>query len=129
MNREKVTTVILWTIRVLAALVFIVAGSRKLMGGAGVMEMFQHWGFPDKFYYFIGGVETLGGIGLLIPKWTAYAAILLLGNMIGAIITHLTHGEAQRLPLPAALLILLAVVAYAKRPAFLRRKEIPANQN
>ena len=129
MNKEKVKTVALWIVRILVAFVFIAAGFRKLMGGEAVAEMFQHWGFPNKFYYFIGAVELLGGIGLLIPRWTGYAAILLFGNMIGAIITHWTHNEAERLPLPVLLLILLAILAYAKRPAFLRKKEIPISQN
>ena len=129
MNKEKAKTVALWIIRILVAFVFVAAGFRKLMGGESVAEMFQHWGFPDKFYYFIGAVELLGGIGLLIPRLAGYAAILLFGNMIGAIITHLTHNEAERLPFPVLLLILLAVVAYAKRPAFLRKKEVPTGQN
>jgi len=129
MNKEKAKTVAHWIIRILVALVFIVAGSRKLMGGVAVAEMFQHWGFPDNFYYFIGAVEALGGIGLFIPGLTGYAAVLLLGNMMGAIITHLTHNEVESLPLPVVLLILLAMLAYAKRPAFLRKKEIPAGQN
>jgi len=129
MNKEKAKTVALWIVRILVAFVFIAAGFRKLMGGEAVAEMFQHWGFPDKFYYFIGAVELLGGIGLLIPRWTGYAAILLFGNMIGAIITHWTHNEAESLPLPVLLLILLAILAYAKRPAFLRKKEIPISQN
>ena len=129
MNKEKVKTVALWIARILVALVFITAGSRKLMGGEGVEEIFQHWGFPDKFYYFIGAVEVLGGIGLLTPRLAGYAAVLLFGNMTGAIITHLTHNEAERLPLPVLLLILLAIVAYAKRPAFLRKTEIPVSKN
>ena len=119
MNKEKAKTIALWVIQILIALIFLAAGLPKLMSNPGIVERFRHWGFPDKFYLFIGVVEVLGGFGLLVPKLTGYAALLLFGNMIGVVITHATHNEFERLPFPVLLLILLGIVAYAKRPAFL----------
>ncbi|MEW6211827.1 MAG: DoxX family protein [Acidobacteriota bacterium] len=116
MDKSK-KNIALWVIQALLAAFFALQGAMKLGGGEEVVANFQRWGFPDKFYLLIGGLEILGGIGLLIPRTTIYAAAGLVIIMIGAAITHITHGEAAMLPMPIIPLLLLAAVAYLRRPS------------
>jgi hypothetical protein len=41
--------------------------------------------------------------------------------MLGAIFTHATHNETSRLPFNLLLITLSLVIAFARRPSFLKR--------
>ncbi len=81
------------------------------------------YGYPEKFYLLIGLVELLGAPALLVPRRAAYGATLLIAVMIGATVTHLLHSEASRALVAAVLMVLLGIVAYARRPDFVGRKQ------
>lgn len=105
----------IWTLSVLLAVFFLAAGGLKLQGGPKQVDNFAHWGYSVWFLYVIGMVETAGGIGLLVPRLGAFAALLLGGTMIGASLTHLVHNEMKAVPVPLVILGLLAVVGYLRR--------------
>ena len=52
----------------------------------------ETWGFPLWFMYFIGVVEFLSGILLLIPKFRPAASLVLAVVMIGALSTRSISG-------------------------------------
>lgn len=54
----------------------------------------ERWGYGLYFMYFIGVLEFLGGIGILIPKVSKYAAFTLATVMLGALITRLVFGTS-----------------------------------
>jgi uncharacterized membrane protein len=69
---------------------------------------------------FIGVCETVGGIALLFPNFAFWAACGLFTIMLGAIYSHLTHGQAALLGAPVLAAFMLAFVAWVRRPqAFL----------
>ncbi len=100
---------------------FLAAGIPKLISNPGWVVRFRGYGYPEKFYLVIGAVEVLGALALLIPRLAAYSATGLIAVMIGATVTHLLHFEAPRALVTVALIVLLAIVAYARRPDSLRR--------
>ena len=53
---------------------------------------FEKWSYPVWFMFFIGLVEFLGGLIILIPRIAGYGAISLAVVMFGALITRLIHG-------------------------------------
>jgi hypothetical protein len=70
----------------------------------------------------VGAVEFLGAVSLLIPRLAGYSAAALGVVMIGALVTQLVHrGSVTEVLVPLVFLLLLSVVAYARRPGFLRR--------
>jgi hypothetical protein len=73
-------------------LAFIGVGGDKLAGTAVMVELFDKVGIGQWFRYFTGLLEVAGGIGLLIPRYAFYAAVLLALVMVGAIIAHVTVG-------------------------------------
>jgi putative oxidoreductase len=111
------TSVGLWVVRGLLALVFVGAGGAKLYGVPMMVQEFEHIGLGQWFRYLTGALELLGALLILTPSLAAFGALLLIGIMTGAIITHLFVIGGS--PVPAlVLLVLSAVVAYARRGQF-----------
>ncbi len=54
----------------------------------------EKWGYGLYFMYFIGVLEFLGGIGILIPKANKYAAFTLAVVMLGAVVTRTVFGTS-----------------------------------
>ena len=113
MNTSKVRTIIGWVLAILLALGFFAAAAGKLRGAA--TPMFVHWGYPAWFATFIGVLELVGGIGLLIPKTTRYAVLGLTMIMIGAAYTHLANHEGLQVLRPAIFLATLWAVWWLRR--------------
>lgn len=111
-----------WIIQGLIAVLFLMMGSGKLMSDPEVVANFTRWGMPNKMYLVIGIFEVLGAIGLLIPRLAGLAAVGLIFIMIGALFTHLTHGEFGMAFMPLMVMILLGVVAYLRNPLSIFKK-------
>ncbi|WP_324678373.1 DoxX family protein [Hymenobacter sp. GOD-10R] len=111
--------IIAWILQVLLGLAFIASGFKKLSDLTATVGMFSSMGLPGALAYVVGAAELLGGIGLLVPRFTRLAAIGLIIIMVGAVIMHATKipgGLAGGLP-ALVLLALLAVVLWLRRPA------------
>jgi len=114
---------IAWILQILLALAFIASGGNKLLHLADTVKGFGGMGFPSWFAYLIAGAEVLGGIGLLVPRFTRLAAAGLAVIMVGAAFVHATKIPGGLLPngFPAlSLLVLLLVVFWLRRPALAR---------
>ena len=108
--------IILWTLSVLTALAFIVAGGSKLAGVPAMVAIFDKVGVGQWFRYFTGVVELTAGIGLLISRYAFYAALALAVVMIGATIAQLTVLAASPAA-PLALLFFNGIIVYLRKPA------------
>lgn len=106
----------LWVLSGLLAAAFVGSGVMKFVSPS-MAERFAGWGFNDWFRMLVGVTEITCGILLLAPRAATYAAGGLAVVMIGATMTHLTHGEATQALVPAVLLGLLAFVGYGRLPA------------
>ncbi|MGH9932365.1 MAG: DoxX family protein [Pyrinomonadaceae bacterium] len=117
----------LWIVQVLLAALFVFAGVMKFV--MPVDEMVGQTGLPGPFFWFIGAVEILGGLGLVLPGLlrirtglTPLAAAGLFIIMIGATVLSFKGGAAAAL-IPFVAALLLAFVAYLRwRLAPLRTK-------
>ncbi|MGI4883590.1 MAG: DoxX family protein [Janthinobacterium lividum] len=111
--------VIAWVLQVLLGLAFIASGVKKFTDLPGTVGMFGSLGLPGALAYVVASAEVLGGIGLLIPRFTRLAAIGLVIIMAGAVVMHATKipgGLAGGVP-AIALLVVLLVVLVLRRPA------------
>ena len=105
----------LWTLSGLVALAFMGAGGGKVAGTTVMVELFDKVGLGPWFRYFSGLLEVAAGIGLLIPRYAFYAAVLLAIVMVGAIIAHVTVVGGS--PAPAVVLFVLSgIIAYLRKP-------------
>ena len=112
-------TVIGWVLQVLVAVLFVIVGTGKF-GDPSWAGKFAAWGYPDGFYMVVGVLEALGGVLLLWPRLTAYAAAFLGIIMIGAALTLLVHGETGRAGVPLVYLVLLSIVGVLRRQSAFR---------
>jgi putative oxidoreductase len=117
---RKGTVGVLWLLRGLVALVFLAAGGSKLVAAPAMVAMFVAIGIGQWFRLLTGTLEVAGAIGLLLPRVTIYAALLLMAVMVGAIVAHLSILGGS--PLPAIVLLLLsAAIAWLARDTAIRR--------
>jgi uncharacterized membrane protein YphA (DoxX/SURF4 family) len=111
---SKNANIALWALQILAAAVFLAAGIPKLLGAAQMVEVFQKVGLGEWFRYVTGLLEILGAIGLLIPRYTFYAACLLAVVMVGALVAVFAVLGVS--PAPAGvLLVVTATIAYFRK--------------
>ena len=109
---SKGQKVALWVVSILLTALFLFAGLPKLLMPAKILSQ---WVYAPWFLTFIGVCETLGAIGLLIPRLAALAAAGLSVIMIGAVYTLVSHHLTKELPVPIVVFFLLIGVVYLRR--------------
>lgn len=97
--------------------IFVVFGIGKFSAHAHEVESFESYGLPapDAFVYAVGALEIGGGALLLAGLATRLAALLLAGNMAGAIaVSGIGEGEVlPSLTLAPALLVAMLFLLWA----------------
>jgi uncharacterized membrane protein YphA (DoxX/SURF4 family) len=102
---------------VVVGLFFMMNGFFKASGADQAVTTFQSYGYADWFRVLIGVIELAGGLALMFRKTFFYAAVLLTVVLVGAVVTHINHSESAMLPMPLALIVILAI-------AFVRRRSL-----
>jgi putative oxidoreductase len=95
--------------RVVGGGVFVVFGLAKFVNHASEVDSFRDYGLPapGAFVVVIGVVEIVGGLLLILGLATRPAALVLAGDMVGAIIlSGIALGEPISLTLAPAELVL-----------------------
>src|SRR5579862_3681742 len=87
-SASKAINIALWSLQILTAAAFLMAGFAKLSGQPMMVEMFEKIGFGQWFRYVTGGIEVTSAVLLLVPRLTPVGAALLVCTMIGAVSTH-----------------------------------------
>ncbi len=114
-------TTTLWILQALLALLFLFAGSMKLILPIEMMMAQMPLPLPGLFLRFIGTAEVAGALGLILPgllrirpMLTPLAACGLVIIMIGATVVTLAGGGASAL-VPLVVGLLCTAVAYGRR--------------
>lgn len=106
--------------RVVAGVVFVLFGAAKFVNHASEAAAFDRYGLPapDVFTVGVGTLELAAGLALVVDVGVLIAAVLLAGNMAGAIVVSgLVHGEWISLTLaPLLLAVMLMLVVHRVRP-------------
>ena len=106
--------VISWGLRILAAVVFLAAGSAKLAGVPMMVGIFDQIGIGQWFRVVTGLVEVAGAIAIIVPASAAFGGLLLAATMFFGLLTHLFVIGGN--PVPAiVLLVITAAVAWLHR--------------
>src|SRR4029077_5887671 len=113
-STAKIINVGLWILQIAAAGMFLMVGFLKLSGNPQLVGLFQAIGLGPWFRYLTGTLEVLCAILLLIPRTSGLGALMLVGVMVGAVITHLFIVGGSPL-IAIILLIVTGVVAWGRR--------------
>jgi uncharacterized membrane protein YphA (DoxX/SURF4 family) len=106
----------LWVLQVVLAAVYLFAGGMKLIDDPMQIAEFQKMGLGVVGMHVLGVLEIAAGVGLLLPGVAGFAATCLVALMVGAVIsTALMMGATPLVAIPAVVLLLVAVVAWARR--------------
>jgi putative oxidoreductase len=100
-------TVLVWVPQIVAAALFLLAGSSKLAGAPMQVDLFRAIGLGQWFRYLTGALEVGGAAGLFVPALAPFAALVLAAVMVGAVLTHLFIIGGN--PLPAMVLFALTL--------------------
>ena len=119
-STSKGKNVGLWVLQILAAGMFLFAGSLKLAGAAPMVALYNAIGIGQWFRYVTGAIEVASAALLLIPGLAAFGAVLLVCTMIGAVLTHLTIVHTSP-AIPLVLLIAGVVILWGRRNQILSR--------
>ena len=84
--------ILIWLLAAYMAYQLGFHGFEKLKADGFWTGAFERWGYPVWFRIFIGILEMLGALLLLIPKIRHFGGLLLFVIMIGALITRLING-------------------------------------
>ncbi len=110
---------LLWIVQILLALLFLFAGGAKLFMPAA--QLTAQTPLPAPFLRFIGVMEVLGGLGLVLPgmlrirrELTPLAAAGLVIIMIGAVIVTIQTLGPVMAVLPFVTGVLAVLVAYGR---------------
>jgi hypothetical protein len=110
---------LLWVVQVLLALLFLFAGGTKLVMSAA--ELTSQSPLPAAFLRFIGVMELLGGLGLVLPGMlrvrttlTPLAAAGLSIIMVGAVLVTIQTMGLAMAAMPFVAAVLTIFVAYGR---------------
>jgi uncharacterized membrane protein YphA (DoxX/SURF4 family) len=120
--RRRIMTTALWSIQGLLALLFLFAGSMKLIVPIEMLTAQMSLPLPGLFLRFIGTAEVAGALGLILPgllrirpMLTPLAACGLVIIMIGATVVTLVGGGGVSALVPLVVGLLCTAVAYGRR--------------
>lgn len=108
-----------WSLRIVFAILFGLSAFSKFSGDAQYIAEFAKVGFGDWFRFATATLETVGAIGILIPRVKPWGAFVLLGVTIGATVAQLTVLNAALLHcalIGSGLLVLIWLTFAPQRP-------------
>jgi putative oxidoreductase len=111
MNRDRG----LLALRLLSGSVFVAFGVGKFLNHASELASFKSYGLPapELFVAMIGVIELVGGALLITGLFTRLAAVVLAGDMLGAIVVSgVAKGELISLTLAPAELVVMVVLLW-----------------
>src|SRR5580700_686068 len=113
-RRGRSGVIALWTVQILFAGMFLLAGGSKLLGAPAMVTLFNTIGVGQWFRYVTGIIEVGSAIALLVPSLAVFGALALVPTMIGAVATELLIVGDSAIP-PAVLLLGAIGIVWARR--------------
>jgi uncharacterized membrane protein YphA (DoxX/SURF4 family) len=104
-----------WMLRIAFAGLCLLVGTGKIRRPELGARRFAEWGYPAGSHMVVGVLEIIGGVLILVPRSASYGSLLIMTVMVGAIGTHLTHGETRRVISPVGFLLIAAGVGWLRR--------------
>lgn len=86
---SRIKTIVLWSLRILMAALFLFAGLMKLTGQPMMIDEFDTIGLGQWFRLLTGALEVAGAIAILLPSVSVFGSILLLAVDAGAFVAQL----------------------------------------
>lgn len=131
MPKSKGPAVVSWIAQLVAAVILGFAGFTKLTGDEGSVAIFEALGMPEIARYAIGVAELLAAVMLIAPPTITLGAVLGLGIISGAIVSHIAklgieiEGVHEKINGPDLFIMACVVFVACLVVLFIRRRSIP----
>jgi uncharacterized membrane protein YphA (DoxX/SURF4 family) len=109
-----------WILSALLAALFLFAALGKLTAQPMVVSMFASFGYPRWFVTFVGVIEVIAALAILVPRTALWGAALMVVVMVGAIVTVAVHGTVAQLAVPVVVLVVATLAGSLRRPVPVR---------
>ncbi len=126
----KLKTILSWTLRLIAAIILLQTLYFKFTGQPESVELFSKLGVEPWGRIGTGVIELIASILLLLPATTIFGALLGIGLMLGAILSHLlvigivSNGDGGVLfALAFIVLICCSIVLFLHKTEVLKAKD------
>lgn len=111
----KKTKIIYWILTGLAAAMMLLSSIPDILVVPEAVTVFKHLGYPTYLLPFIGIAKLLGVIAILVPRFPrlkewAYAGLVF--DLVGAMYSHISVGDALDKWMPIFLPLLLLAGSY-----------------
>ena len=122
----KKSTLLFWSVRILAAIIMLQTLYFKFTGAPESVEIFTKVGMEPWGRFGVGTLELVASILIILPATVWAGALLALGLMGGAIMMHLTilgiavQNDGGQLFLYAVIVAVCAVISF-----WVDRKNVP----
>lgn len=90
---KRVRLAAAWLVGLYLAQMYVSMGWIKFDPDGFWTPAFERWGYPVWLRLLVGGIETTGGVLILIPWTTTWAAFALIAVMVGAGVTRFGDGR------------------------------------
>ena len=90
MQQKKSTVIFLWVLKILAAFILLQTLFFKFTAAEESVYIFTKLGLEPYGRIGIGVLELIASILILVPRTTVFGAVLAIGLMCGALISHAT---------------------------------------
>jgi uncharacterized membrane protein YphA (DoxX/SURF4 family) len=108
--------VIGWLLSLYLAYEFALSSIGNLTAKPKNIASFHTFGYPLWFMFLTGAIELLCALLVLVPRFAAYGAALIVCVMLGAIFSHATHAQYDKISWPATLAICALILALVRAP-------------
>ena len=115
MNKNKVWNIVYWIATVWLTFGYIFGGIDELRHGAASVALITGLGYPLYLLNILGTAKLLAVVGIWQKKWPtlrewAYAGITF--NLVGAIASHILHGDGIKGFGPALGMLIVMTLSY-----------------
>ena len=121
---KKIRLVLAWLVAAYFANMYFNMGWVKFDPDGFWTGAFERWGYPVWLRYGVGVIEVLGGVLLLVPWISSYAALSVVIVMIGALVTRMLDAHWVDVTYISAYIAGLLWIAFEwwpwRRPQFRR---------
>lgn len=76
-GEHKTRRGVVWVLRVLVGVLFVIIGVEKLTGTMGTVPFFAAIGWGQWFRFASGAIDTVGALLIFLPRWTSYGAMII----------------------------------------------------
>ncbi len=105
-------------LRIIIAVLFLLAGSGKFQTDSTMASNFNNWNLGIPIMFIVGIFEIVGAILLLIPKTITYGCYTLIIVMLSALVIHILNYKELGFPiLNIGLITVLLLILYLKKRA------------